>query len=344
LSSATGDKAQSRRKKRRGGERLTPSGAGEMLREARERLGIDLAEVHDRTGISWRNLEALESGDLQRFSDPSSAATAMRRYADLVELDSAPLIKSLENPVSGYSGRGENPLSATGRTRAVGDGGDPATAGHLRRYDTDRGDLRSFTQTAEVPAVAGSGAGGLYPGVRHPYRRRKAPLPLRLMTWLVLLLLVVGGAGLGVYHYKPQWLRDIHVLKSSTRTDASNSQHTKKPKTSHPTKPTTPLLLVRTTSLGVGTAEVDVSVSNYTVVISASNPCWVEAGAPASVKPIVNQTLVAGQKVSIPVTGGQLMVELGSVAATISVQVGGKAQFWILKPNAVPFQVTFSNA
>ncbi|MFZ0666923.1 MAG: helix-turn-helix transcriptional regulator [Acidimicrobiales bacterium] len=342
MSSANGDKAQSRRKKRRGGERLTPTGAGEMLREARERLGIDLAEVHDRTGISWRNLEALESGDLQRFADPSSAATAMRRYADLVELDSAVLIKSLENPVLAYSGGGESPLSSTGRTRAVDGARDPGTTGHLRRYDTDRGDLRSFTQTAEVPAVGGSG--GLYPGVRHPHRRRKAPLPLRLMTWLVLLLLVVGGAGLGVYHYKPEWLRDIHVLKSSPKTAASALHHAKKPTTPRSTTPTTPTILVRTTTMGVGTADVKVAVSNYTVVVSATNPCWVYAQAASAVKPIVNQTLVAGQKASIPVTGGQLSLELGSVAATISVQVGGKTQFWELKPDAVPFVVTFSSA
>ena len=84
MDSANGDRSQNRRKKRRREPSLTPAAAGDMLREARERLGIELAEVHDRTGISWRNLEAIESGEVQHFSEPSAAAVAMRRYAELV--------------------------------------------------------------------------------------------------------------------------------------------------------------------------------------------------------------------------------------------------------------------
>lgn len=353
MSSASGDRPPSRRKKRREAEKLTPQGAGQMLREARERLGIDLAEVHDRTGISWRNLEALEAGDLTRFSEPSSAAIAMRRYADLVDLDSATLIKSLENPIAGYSGSanasggasvgtsvtsGMAGLSAgTSRTRAVAAQLEPAQTTHLRHYESDRGNLRSFTQTAEVPIVEGSP--GFYPQ-RH--RRRKAPIGLRLLTWLLLLLLVVGGAGLSVYHYKPQWLRDIHVLKTHTKTPIVAAPHTKTTSPEHVTTPTTQP--VRTTSVGVGTASVDVAVANYTVVVTATAPCWVEAQVPVSEKPLVNHTLVGGQSVSIPVTGGQLSLTLGSVAAKITIEVGGKPQFWLLRPNGVPFVVTFTNA
>ncbi len=57
---ANGDRSTSRRSKRRGDRLLTPAEAGEMLRNARASLGIELPEVNVRTGISWMNLEALE--------------------------------------------------------------------------------------------------------------------------------------------------------------------------------------------------------------------------------------------------------------------------------------------
>jgi hypothetical protein len=347
LGSANGDRSASRRKKRLGSEALTPTGAGEMLREARERLGIDLAEVHDRTGISWRNLEALESGDLQRFADLTSAAVAMRRYADLVSIDSAPLVKSLEAPVHAYAGGSAAPSKSL-RGGSAGTTQEAEPSGHLRRYEGDPADLRSFTQTAQVPAVSGGGQpGGLYPGnagarYRHS-RRRKAPLGLRLLTWLVLFLLIVGGAGLGVDNYKPQWLRDIHILKSAPRSAApANSQ--KHHVTTRRTTPTTLVPPVTTAQMGVGTATVKVSVANYTVVVTASNRCWVYASVPMSAKALFNETVVAGQTVSIPVTGGQLNLELGSVAATITIKIGGKIiALWQLRPDSVPFTTTFTN-
>ena len=129
VGSANGDRSENRRKKRRGEQPLTPTAAGAMLAEARVRLGIELSEVNDRTGISRRNLEALESGEVQHFSDPSAAAVAMRRYADLVDLDPEPLIGSLASPVLALAGApsaGAPPVgsrtagSRTGGNRAIG--------------------------------------------------------------------------------------------------------------------------------------------------------------------------------------------------------------------------------
>jgi cytoskeletal protein RodZ len=343
VGSANGDRSASRRKKRRGERTLTSVDAGAALREARERLGIDLAEVHDRTGISWRNLEALESGDVQRFSDPSAAGVAMRRYADLVSLDSAPLIAALSNPPAyAYSGAGSSGSSAVRGTPAV----EPST-GHLRRYHNDHSHLRSFTQTAEVPVVGGvSGPppiSGLN-GYAHVRVRRKAPWFLRFVTWLALFLLILGAAGLAVDHYKPQWLRDIHLIQVAAH-PTTGSHH---PTTARSTVPTTRTSTassptVTTSKTGVGTVTVKVSVPDYTIQISTFGACWIQAQTPLSVNPLLNRTLSAGQSVSIPVTGVQISIEFGSLSAQIKVEVGGKpVQGWSLKPDAVPYFVTFA--
>ena len=52
---------------------VTPVQVGAELRGAREVMGLSLAEVHDRTGILWRDLEALEVGDLRKMPDRQAA-------------------------------------------------------------------------------------------------------------------------------------------------------------------------------------------------------------------------------------------------------------------------------
>ncbi len=264
---ANGDRSTSRRSKRRGDKLLTPPEAGEMLRSARASLGIELPEVHDRTGISWRNLEALEAGDVQRFSDPAAAAVAMRRYAELVSLDPEPLVRSVTSPVLALAGA---PAPGVNASWAPGPA-ETEASGHLRRYYGDHSHLRSFTQTAQVPSVGGWPSGqvtGTVPpsgpagGYQAPSRRRKAPWPLRFMIWFVLFLVLVGVAGISINHYKPQWLRDIHVLRNTPKKAAapsSNSQ-SQTPPTSHPRPTTPPPALVTTTRSGIGTASVKVGV------------------------------------------------------------------------------------
>jgi hypothetical protein len=173
-------------------------------------------------------------------------------------------------------------------------------------------------------------------------------LPLRLLTWAVVILLVAGGAGLAVYHYKPQWLRQIHVLKDHP------AQATPKGKPKHPTSSTTTSTtnpaddpsLISTTNTGTGTVNVTVATPNYTIVVTASNLCWVRAQTGLNSNPVVNTTLQPLQSVSIPVTGGaQTMLKLGALAAQITVEVGGTTvSSWSLKPNAVPFVVTFTGS
>jgi cytoskeletal protein RodZ len=351
VSSADGDRSQSRRKKRRGDKVLTPAMAGEMLRGARESQGIDLAEVHDRTGISWRNLEALESGDLQRFSDPSAASVAMRRYAELVSLDPQPLVRSLaEAPLYAYSARpGSGANTGTGPIYSNG-AIDPGLSGHLRRYDDDHSHLRSFTQTAQVPAVAAAGSAGMRSGAvvavhSRSRRRRKAPWALRVLTWLVLLMVLAGAAGIAIDHYKQQWLRDIHVLKTAPRQTQDSQSGAPTSTTAPTTPPTIPATNVTTTKTAIGTATVTVGASTYTVFIQTFGTVWVRAQTPLNVNPVLNRTLAPGQSASIPVTGGQLSVELGSISAEVKIEVGGQTvQGWSLRPDAVPYFITFKSS
>ena len=347
---ANGDRATSRRK-RRADKLLTPTEAGEMLRNARAQLGIELLEVHDRTGISWRNLEALETGEVQRFSDPAAAAVAMRRYAELVSLEPEPLVRSVTSPVLALAGApsgGANAGSwAPGPTA-------PDASGHLRRYYGDQSHLGSFTQTAQVPAVGGwssgqaNGAaqpGGPLNGHQAPRRKPKAPWALRFMMWFVLFLLLVGVAGISINHYKPQWLRDIHVLASAPKPTVPSSPgtHNQSPPTSKTTTTKPSASLVTTSQIGIGTASVKVGAPDYTVVVATSNLCWVDVWTPGSVNSLVNRTLTAGQTVSIPITGGPVSVKLGALAAGISVKIDGKTvSGWTLRPNAVPFVATFT--
>jgi hypothetical protein len=149
-----------------------------------------------------------------------------------------------------------------------------------------------------------------------------------------------------VDHYQPQWLRDIHILKAATRAD-SHGHHVIAPTTSStPTTPTTaPTDEVSATPTGPGAVNVKVAASDYTIVVSTFGACWIEAQTALSVNPILNRTLQGGQSASIPVTGGQgILVKLGSLAAEVQIQVGGQTlQGWLLKPNAVPYAMTFSS-
>ena len=205
-----------------------------------------------------------------------------------------------------------------------------------------------------MPAVGGlagsqpasyTGAPGPGGGYRAPRRRRKAPIGLRLLTWLVLFLLLVGAAGLGVDHYKPQWLRDIHVLKSTahlasrTRNNSYQGHHTHRP-------PQRQRRSSQTRSTGVGTATVKVAASNYSIVVSTFNFCWVEAQTPLNANPLIDQTLQPGQTASIPVTGGPVDRGAGIVgrADKSRGRRSDRVQAGRSRPNAVPFQVNFTSS
>ncbi len=68
-------------------EAMPPRTPGEMLREARQARALSLEQVHERTKIPLRMLEALERDEYQKLSGPLYVKSFLRHYAASVGLD-----------------------------------------------------------------------------------------------------------------------------------------------------------------------------------------------------------------------------------------------------------------
>jgi cytoskeletal protein RodZ len=346
----------------------TPGDIGAALRDAREGSAVTLAEVQDRTGVPWQHLEALEAGELARIPDERSALTAVRRYSDLMSLDAEQFSRVVEehwgNPSAGFPSPAVAAPTGRGRKGGRHRSGAPAVAavpvaGHLSHYPDDGTHLRAFTQTAQVPGVrrsdfpVGTATGthgafsvtGSFPASPGWYPEvRPAPLLLQAAVWLTATLVVVALAIVAVHHYAPQWLIDIHLVRTNG--------------TSPP--PTTPTAtgtgrvgshthgsgaLVTQTSIGNGSAAISVRATNYSVEVAATGACWVSASTPQSFSPVFEQTLQSGQTHVINSANGQLTVNLGSSFALLAVQINGKAVGgWLFKPPSAPFVLNFTSS
>jgi hypothetical protein len=355
--------ASDRRMRRRGGRRQksgsTPADVGKALRDAREASNIGLPELQDRTGVSLRHLEALESGDFSGFPDLRSAVTAVRRYSDLVELDSDGYAGVVEahwdgSPGSGAGGTssGSGPSNGSA-TQSVYLGG-PASVGHLSRYPGDGTHLRAFTQTDEVPGVRrsappsdGTSNGsrsfpvtGSFPAVPMVYAPPRVPLVLRGAIWVTVTLLVIALAGLAVEHYQPQLLADIHVVHHTHTTTPPVSGGATRPSTPAPKQTS----VVALTNTGAASATVAVAASNYAVEVAAWAPCWTVVHTPQNFSPVFAATLQTGQVKVFNPSNGQLTLSMSASGVTVQVKVNGKVvPKWIFKPTSVPFTLNFNS-
>jgi cytoskeleton protein RodZ len=68
---------------------------GGVLREAREQLGLSVADVESRLKFASRQIEALEAGNFTRLPEISFVRRFVRSYAKLLQLDPGPLLASL---------------------------------------------------------------------------------------------------------------------------------------------------------------------------------------------------------------------------------------------------------
>jgi cytoskeleton protein RodZ len=75
---------------------IAPAHPGLMLRTARERLGLSLADIAQATKFGMRQIEALEQNDVQRLPPATFVRGMLRGYARRVALDPQPLLAAYE--------------------------------------------------------------------------------------------------------------------------------------------------------------------------------------------------------------------------------------------------------
>lgn len=68
---------------------------GHALREARERLGLSVADVANQTKLAPRQIEALEADDFQHLPEMAFVRGFLRSYAKVLQLDVQPLLAAL---------------------------------------------------------------------------------------------------------------------------------------------------------------------------------------------------------------------------------------------------------
>ncbi|MHB8681184.1 MAG: helix-turn-helix domain-containing protein [Acidimicrobiales bacterium] len=315
---------------------VTPAQVGARLRETRQRLGLSLAEVHDRTGILWRELEALEAGDLRKVPDRQAGLVALHRYAAHIGLDEWPMARVLERhwPQS-TSSYAPAVMSTTSPARGPGAS---MGAGFPVRDPVDSGTQADPITEDPTAMIFGVGTGALHSRYLHPRTAHgAAPVPLQVAVWLVALLVVVGGGGLAAKHGVARWLGDFHWGPAPTPTFAA-SQNVLGSVAAAASKPDVVLV-----SSGIASAVVSVRAPQFSVVIMPTAPCWVKVTAGSSAEPVFAGTLQPGDEKIIDAVGGQLTVQLGAGGVTVHVQVRGQTvPGWSFRPSVAPLTVSFN--
>jgi cytoskeleton protein RodZ len=74
---------------------VRPFSVGAALREARERLGLSIADVESRLKFASRQIEALETDNFTRLPEIFFVRRFVRSYAKLLQLDPDPLLAAL---------------------------------------------------------------------------------------------------------------------------------------------------------------------------------------------------------------------------------------------------------
>jgi cytoskeleton protein RodZ len=74
---------------------ITESTLGTVLREARERLGLSVADVANQIKFAPRQIEAIEAGDYQQLPEEAFLRGFIRSYAKILQLDAQKLLAAL---------------------------------------------------------------------------------------------------------------------------------------------------------------------------------------------------------------------------------------------------------
>ncbi len=169
-----------------------------------------------------------------------------------------------------------------------------------------------------------SGSGVLLPdgSVWYPATpgREPAPFLLRLFVWLLVFLVVLGGAGLAVEHYHPSWLAFARNTGSSAVVVTAPGDTTGS--TSAAVAPTGGFHLVANSAKGATYAT---GANAYSLVIRFTHPVWTVVASPAGSKTyLVEQTLQPNASPKQVIVNGSASVQLSASTKAIDVLVGGK--------------------
>lgn len=363
----------------RGDARGMPASVPEVarsLRRARTRQGLRLEDVSARTGLPLDQLQAIETGTVERIPDRVAILRTLRRYADhlglpgdrfvLVAVEHWPTTAgqptaivavppaagvAAAGPVARHVDTGVVPAAAPAlATRVAPPGWTPGTTG--RAPPTAAGPVAATGPTArggtsQVPAapMVDTGVVPTYqpPTAAHARRssratgRPRTPLGLRILVGVAGVAVVAGVAGLLVDHVEPHWLQDLGITHRP-RTPATPADSSGTSTTAGTTGTTTqPTFTVASTT--PSSATLAVRAASFTVQLSAVNGVsWVQATAAGKAAPTYAGVLSAGATQILSVQHS-LVVQVGSVAAHIAVSVGGRTVGTYV-PTAAPFTVT----
>ncbi len=364
----------------------TAEAIGKQLREAREERGLDLLAVHDRLSRPITQIEALERGQLTGLPDQAVAISALRRYATFLGLDGDALALRY---IDAWQAAPEPP-SPSDRTRV-----NQAVTGVVAAVTTGPDHLRAFTQTGRVPRVGGRSTSAAGPGssgyevstgpptgtfpvvprnelrqsrraLARERRRMRAPVSLKLLTWIAAVLVAAVLAGFVLLLARPNLLASAHILRVVKPGAVSASP----PATTGPTAPsaTTGLTsppattghaaLPATTGPGARqhhqtaavqpagssaySASYTVANAHFSVAVATSGPCWVQITSSSSPVPLVSAVEPGGKILAFPAQG-TMTVQVGSSSVLVGVTVKGKNAL-LTAPTTTPFTYVFTPA
>jgi len=204
------EKVQKAKRRPDGETSRLPSRASEVgmaLRDARERSDLAMADIHDRTGISWAHLEALENGDLACFPDRHTALSCLDRYADLFDLNANAMATVLKGqwPVDPQA---EDLSGAVPSALASSPSAGPAPSDQSNGTFNHESSWLASDKTSQVPrmvmaplALRGrySARTGVFSAVRTRPLTAPVPLGLRLAVWSTAILVALGAVALVIH-------------------------------------------------------------------------------------------------------------------------------------------------
>lgn len=333
---------------------------------------MNLNDVSLQTGLPAGELDALETGTVDRIPDRVHILKVLRRYADFLGLpgdryvvvlvDHWPASATVMPPVVSVNGipaamgaptgavaAPVTPAPVSARDDAGGNGVAPPTS--LMTGPVGTADVGPAT--AQVPGLLqDTGVQPAVPpasvGARR--RRRGAPAVLRAVVIVVAVLVVVALAGLAVNHFQPRWLHRIGINTSSdspsttaaatTATSAPGAGSTGVAPAAGPSRPApsqAAFSVGTSTASGVSFA---VRAPSYTVNVRAvGGEAWVEASADNGAHDEFAGILSPGQTKSFSAQQ-TFTLSIGSRAANISVTDGHKL-LGVYVPTVAPYTLTF---